>query len=160
MWIVERDKQEPVTRLLTRIPGAGVIVLAVWSPKGVTIALHIVHLEQQKSAIIAVPKLEGDGVVLYESELLDAGLPLAWAPSGRVIAFFRTVTPSHECTRSGPPRLTLLVVQQQTTETITGPNEMAGSLRVLDDGTSAWTAAKAHRLTFATAPRFVRPASW
>ncbi len=155
VWIVARHDDGLRAELLTEVPGAGAVIRPFWSPKGGTVAMLIVHLEQQKSALIAVPKLEGEGVVLHENELLDLAVTPAWAPTGTSIAFFRVDDPAHAFTKSGPPRLVLLDVRdpEAPVETpLTKPGELAGQPHFLDDGRLAIDAGDVvHVLTFATA---------
>jgi hypothetical protein len=136
VWIVERKDAGMEQRLLTQIPGAGVVVRPLWAPRTPTIALHIVHLEQEKSAIVAVPRLEGEGIVLYDSDLIDPAERPAWSPTGRTIAFFGVEKPHHEFTRSGPARLFLLTdiaSSRPRAVPVTAPGEMVGGLTFLDE---------------------------
>lgn len=137
VWIYERKQAGGVEqRLLTAIPGAGVVVQPLWAPRTPTIALYIVHLEQEKTAFVAVPRLEGEGEVLYESDFVDPAVRPAWAPSGRTIAFFGVEAARHEFTRTGPPRLMLLTdiaSERPPVLPVTAPDEMVGGLSFLDE---------------------------
>ncbi len=82
------DSGAAALTLVTKIPGGDVHVRPFWSPRGVTLGLYIAHAEQERSAVIALPKLEGDGIILYSSELLDAAVTPAWTPSGKGIVLF------------------------------------------------------------------------
>lgn len=153
VWVAVKDDRGISTTLLTEIPGAAAHVWPFWSPKGVTLGMEIVHLEQEKSAIVLVPKLEGEGVLVHENELLDPPEQPAWAPSGNAIAFFGTETPRHEFTKAGPARLFLLDTQTHGKVAITGPDELMGRPRFLDDTHLAVDGgATAHVLTLASAP--------
>jgi dipeptidyl aminopeptidase/acylaminoacyl peptidase len=152
VWIARRQGRRASRELLTEIPGASIQVRPFWSPKGVTLAMLIVHLEQEKSAIIAVPKLQGGGVVLHENDLLDVPESPAWAPSGRTIAYFGVDQPHHEFTKSGPPRLMLLDVHDRDAPAqvaVTQPDELAGRPHFLDEQRLAIDGSdRAHVLTF------------
>jgi WD40 repeat protein len=119
-------------RLLTQIPGASVQASPFWSPDGKSLGIHLVHLEQEKSSILVVPNLEGEGEILYARDLLDLPGPGAWSPSGRSIAFFRTQTPKHEFTKSGEPQLVLLDVQTGELWPLTEPGQATGRPRFVD----------------------------
>ncbi|MFO0593392.1 MAG: hypothetical protein U0441_37970 [Polyangiaceae bacterium] len=136
VWILERKDAGIDRRVLTQIPGASVIVHPIWAPRTPTIALYIVHLEQEKSAIVAVPRLEGEGIILHEGDFIDPGLRPAWSPTGRTIAFFGVEKARHEFTKSGPPRLILLTdiaKDRPRAVPVTAPDEMSGGLTFLDD---------------------------
>ncbi len=136
VFLVERTASGVDRRLLTQIPGASVIVRPLWAPRTPTIALYIVHLEQEKSAIVAVPSLEGEGIVLYESDFIEPAERPAWSPTGRTIAFFGVEKARHEFTRTGPPRLFLLTEiasERPTLLPVTAPDELSGGLSFLDE---------------------------
>lgn len=152
VWIVRRDEGAAVqSSLVTQIPGSAVRVSPFWSPKGVTFGMHIVHLEQEKSAIVVVPRLEGEGEILYESELIDAPEAPAWSPSARSIAFFRAARAEHELTKTGPQELALLDAKQRTFAPLSEPGARPGPLRFLDERMLALDGGpSAHLLTFAS----------
>jgi Tol biopolymer transport system component len=136
VFIVERAAAGIEVRVLTQIPGSSVIVHPLWAPRTPTIALYVVHLEQEKSAIIAVPRLEGEGIILHESDYIDPAERPAWSPSGRTIAFFGVEKPRHEFTKTGPARLFLLseiARDRPVLSPVTEPDEMSGGLSFLDD---------------------------
>ena len=118
--------------MLTEIPGSAVHPAPFWSPDGKTLGLHVVHLEQGKSAILVVQDLEGGGEILYQSDLVDLPGPAAWSPSGRSIAFFRTKTPKHEFTKSGEPQLVMLDVKTGELWPLSQPGEITGRPRFVD----------------------------
>lgn len=153
VWIIERKDSGPEARVLTQIPGASAIVWPLWAPRTPTIALYIVHLEQEKSAIVAVPRLQGEGIILHEGDFVDPAERPAWSPTGKTIAFFGVEKARHEFTKTGPPRLVLLTdiaLDRPRAVPVTAPDEMQGGLSFLDerriavDGGSA-----AHILSFA-----------
>jgi hypothetical protein len=151
VWITEKSDQGIATTLLTEIPGAAAQVWPFWSPKGVTLGIFIVHLEQEKSAVVLVPKLEGDGLLVYENELLDLPEQPAWSPSGHAIAFFGTEQARHEFTKSGPARLVVLDTQTHARVFVTAPDEVRGRPRFLDGARLAVDGgSSAHVLTFAS----------
>ena len=118
---------------LTEIPGSAVHPCPFWSPDGRTLGLHLVHLEQEKSALLIVPDLKGGGEILYESDLVDLPEPGAWSPSGRSIAFLRTKAPKHEFTKTGDAQPVLLNVATGEFCPLTDPGEVSGRPRFLDD---------------------------
>src|SRR5690606_11408036 len=87
VWVLARGAAGPT--LLTQIPGSQVQVGPFWSPGGNTLGLHVVHLELDRSALIVVPHLEGEGVILHASELVDGHPAAAWSPAGDAIVFQR-----------------------------------------------------------------------
>lgn len=119
--------------MLTEIPGSAVHPCPFWSPDGGTLGLHVVHLEQEKSAILIVPGLKGGGEILYESDLVDLPEPGAWSPSGRSIAFLRTKSPKHEFTKTGDAQLVLLDTETGELWPLADPGEVTGRPRFLDD---------------------------
>jgi hypothetical protein len=153
VWVIERKGTDVSATLFTEVPGASVHIFPFWSKKAVTLALYMVHYEQQKSAIIAVRKLEGEGVVLYESGCLDPPVSPVWSPSGQSILFFRADERALGEDESGPPRLVLLDSRRESFVALTEPNEMRGKLSFLDDRTLAVDGgAAAHVLSFAEPP--------
>lgn len=152
VWIVERKSAGVERRVLTQIPGASAIVRPLWAPRTATIALYIVHLEQEKSAIVAVPRLEGEGIILYESDFIEPAERPAWSPTGRTIALFGVEKPRNEFTRSGPPRLVLvtnIAEERPAVVPVTEPDEMCGGLTFLDERRIAVDGGEAaHVLTF------------
>ncbi|MBK8258628.1 MAG: hypothetical protein IPK82_38955 [Polyangiaceae bacterium] len=134
--IVERTSKGLETKVLTQIPGASVIVRPLWAPRTPTIALYIVHLEQEKSAIVAVPRLEGEGIILYESDFIDPAERPAWSPTGRTIAFFGVEKAHNEFTKAGPARLFLLTEiasEKPILLPVSAPGEMVGGLSFVDE---------------------------
>jgi dipeptidyl aminopeptidase/acylaminoacyl peptidase len=139
VWVLAREDDANTVSLVTKVPGAAVHVRPFWSPKGVTLGLGIVHLEQERSAILAVPRLTGDGEVLHTDERCDAPVTPVWSPSGHTIVHFVAGEPG----ASPPQRLALLdpkaragraVVDPETNE----PPPFAGdpgsfAIRVLGD---------------------------
>jgi dipeptidyl aminopeptidase/acylaminoacyl peptidase len=95
VFYFERGDGEVSQKPFTAVPGADVHVVPFWSPKGMTLALYIVHLPQKKSAVVAFRRLEGDGEVLYESGTADAPLPPAWSPDGSRLAVYRRSNEAH-----------------------------------------------------------------
>lgn len=152
VWIFERKEAGIERAVLTQIPGASVVVWPLWAPRTPTIALYIIHIEQEKTAIVAVPKLQGEGIVLYESDYLDPALRPAWSPAGKTIAFFGVEKSRHEFTKTGPPRLVLLTdiaKDRPRILPVTAPDEMQGGLSFLDERRIAVDGGPAaHVLTF------------
>lgn len=136
VWIIERKDSGVEERLLTQIPGASVIVQPLWAPRTPSIALYIVHLEQEKSAIVAVPRLEGEGIILYESDFIEPAARPAWSPTGRTIALFGVEKARNEFTKTGPARLLLLTdiaSDKPRVLPVTEPDEIVGGLSFLDE---------------------------
>ena len=138
--------------LLTEIPGSDVHPCPFWSPDKKSLGLHIVHLEDEKSALIVVWNLQGGGEVLYESELVDLPEPGAWSPSGRSIAFLRTKAPKHEFTKTGEAQLVVLDAASRELWPVTKSGEASGRPRFLDGRRLAVEAAPKSRLFEFIAP--------
>jgi Tol biopolymer transport system component len=154
VWVTTRDAETGAvtTKLVTEVPGASVHILPFWSPKGASLGLFCVHEQQKKSAIIVLPKLEGEGEVLYESSLVDPAVAPAWTPSGRYIAFFRREKTGDE-QGDGPSRLVLLDVQRETFLSLTEPDEIEGTPSFQDERTLAVDGGRsAHLFIFDEAP--------
>jgi dipeptidyl aminopeptidase/acylaminoacyl peptidase len=86
--VLSRTRTDVEQRVVTQVPGADVHLIPFWSPKGRTLGLRIVHPPLRRSAVIAVPHLAGDGVVLHGHDAVDAAEPAAWSPSAKRLAFF------------------------------------------------------------------------
>ncbi|TKD12176.1 TolB family protein [Polyangium fumosum] len=132
VWLVKRENSAVVTTILTEIPGGNVHILPFWSPKGTTLGLFCVHEDQEKTALIVVPRLEGEGQVLYESSYLDPARTPTFTHAARSIAFFRTEKPGDE-ERLGTSRLVLLDVKRETFAALAEPDEVFGTPRLFDD---------------------------
>jgi len=118
---------------VTEIPGSAVHPCPFWSPDGRTLGLHVVHLEQEKSALLIVPDLKGGGEILYQSDLVDLPEPGAWSLSGRSIVFLRTKAPKHEFTRTGDPQPMVLEVATGEFWPLADPGEVTGRPVLLDE---------------------------
>lgn len=142
VWIVSPEG----TSLLTQVPGAQIFVYPFWSKGGKTLGLHIIHPDQEQSAILVIPKLEGDGEMYYRADSEDGPVRPAWSPSSRYLAFFpRGAEPL--------PCLSLLDLETRKVEPILDPGEAVDTthLRFLDDRTLILEGgSKAHVLTFET----------
>ncbi len=111
VWLVRRSKAEGqshglASELLTQIPGAGVQVRLLWSPKGKSLGMFIAHPTIAQTALIVLQGLQGDGEVLHHHDALDPAICPAWSPDGRWIALF--------CCASGTTQLSLLDVKGRT----------------------------------------------
>jgi hypothetical protein len=152
VWLVTREKDVLKGSILTELPGASVHILPFWSPKGRTLGLFCVHEEQEKTAIIVVPQLEGEGIVLYESGILDPVVTPAFSPSAHYIAFFRRESPGDEV-RDGPSRLVFLDVRRETFSALSEADELEGAPRFYSDQTLTIDGgAAAHQLVFDDPP--------
>jgi len=98
VWLVEPAEGRPETQLITWIPGSDVYVAPVWSTKGVSLALYVVHADVGRSGLIVLRGLRGEGQIFYEHEALDGAVAPAWAIDGRSFALFR-----HEPQPAGAP---------------------------------------------------------
>jgi Tol biopolymer transport system component len=159
LWVIERDGNQIVPTLVTEVPGASVHILPFWSPKGPTLAFFAVHEEQQKSALIVLPRLdpESEGMVLYESSFVDRPRTPAWSPSGKSIAFLRVEEEDREDIAEGasmaPSRLVLLDAYRESFVAVTAPGEVDGQPSFLDDRTLAVDGGRsAYLVTFSEAP--------
>jgi len=89
VFISQRKSGEVVSEPLTWIPGASVHVHPFWSPKGVSVGLHLVHYGLDTTGMVLVDKLAGDGDTFYERDGLDPSATPAWTPDGNAIVFQR-----------------------------------------------------------------------
>lgn len=137
IWYVDRRASRETAELLTEVPGASVRIQPFWSPSGDTLGLLMVHLEQQKSAIVLLPDLEADGDIVYESGLLDLPERPTFSPSGQHVFFFRTIKPSHKFTSAGPPSLFSLHCASGRLAALTTPGDVEGTPHFLDGRTLA-----------------------
>ncbi len=152
VWLIQREKDVLKGSILTEIPGAGVHILPFWSPKGRTLGLCCVHEEQEKTAIIVVPQLEGEGLVLYESGILDPIEVPAFSPSAHYIAFFRRESPPNE-RGEGPAKLVFLDVRRETFAALSEADELSGTPRFYADKTLTIDGGSAaHQLVFDDSP--------
>jgi hypothetical protein len=152
VWLIQREKDVLKGSILTEMPGASVHILPFWSPKGRTLGLYCVHEEQEKTAIIVVPQLDGEGLVLYESGLLDPVETPAFSPSAHYIAFFRRESPGDD-QREGPSKLTFLDVRRETFTALSETDELAGTPRFYNENTLTIDGgAITHQLVFDDSP--------
>ncbi len=144
VWVLEAAGP----KLLTKVPGADAHVLPFWAPTGDTLALFVVHLGHEKTALILVTG--GENEVVYQNPLLDGVVMPAWSPSGRSIAFQRTLRASHAFTKSGAAQLSLFDGATRTVTPLCEPGETPGEPRFLDERRLAVDGgASATLLTFA-----------
>jgi Tol biopolymer transport system component len=126
VYVLARDGDEAAATLLTQVPNARTHVLPFWSPGGGSIGLLLVFPDRDKSGIVLVPKLEGDGELYHEAVRLDAPVTPAWSPSSRYIAF-------QASDGKGAFQLSLLDCRERTVEALQGPAPPpAGTPRFLD----------------------------
>jgi hypothetical protein len=152
VWLIQREKDVLKGSILTEMPGAGVHILPFWSPKGRTLGLYCVHEEQEKTAIIVIPQLEGEGLVLYESGLLDPVETPAFSPSAHYIAFFRRETPSTDL-HEGSSKLVFLDVRRETFAALSEADELMGTPRFYSEKTLTIDGgAVTHQLVFDDSP--------
>jgi dipeptidyl aminopeptidase/acylaminoacyl peptidase len=123
--------------VLTDVPGASTEVLPFWSPKGVTVMLHIVFPERGTSGMVAFRGADDDGEIVYESPLPDALETPAWARSGKHILFFRAVNEEPIRPEIGSYRLSAFDVEARRVLDVGEPGEMEGTPRFLDPRTLA-----------------------
>ncbi len=121
VWVLDDEG----VKLLTQVPGAEIHVDPFWSPGGGSIGLHIAHPAQEQSAVILVPKLQGEGEIYYEAELVDPPGAPAWSPSSAFIAFFAVE-------RDAAPRLSLIDCRTRAVTPLLDPGEAPGVPRFLD----------------------------
>lgn len=119
VWVATKDiKNAVTTELITEVPGAAAQVLPFWSAKGVTLGLWVVHIALERSALIVVPRLEGEGVILHERELVCPAETPAWSPSGSTIALWSGRSPRHPFTKVADATLALLTPQTHAVDTV------------------------------------------
>ena len=134
VWTLTRGGQP---KLLTQIPGSQAHVAPFWSPSGTTLGVRVVHLELDKTAIVVVPRLEGEGVIVHVEPVASADAPPAWAPDGATIVF-----------ASGDAAAPRLVAIDPSTRALHPPlaEGLAGRPWFLPDGRLAVDGAKAATL--------------
>lgn len=152
VWLIHRDKDVFKGTILTEMPGASVHILPFWSPKGRTLGLYCVHEEQDKTAIIVVPQLEGEGLVLYESGTLDPVETPAFSPSAHYIAFFRRES-AGDALKDGSVKLTFLDVHRETFSALSEADEYVGTPHFHSEKTLTVDGGDAtHQLVFDDSP--------
>lgn len=127
--IVDLPSGEP--RLLTELPGAAIRAVPFWTPDSRSLGVLMVDLERGVSGLIFIENLEGGGVILHQSELILPPNRPAFSPSGKRLAFLDVERPHYEFTKAGPARL--VVLEGGVRRVLTGPDEVTGDLRWLDE---------------------------
>lgn len=145
VWVLARKgKREGKCNLLTQVPGADAFIQPFWSPGGRSLGLGIVHAAQERSAVIVVRHMRGDGVILHHHELLDAPHAPAWSPSRRSVAMWMATRRGQRAdsmhtasTRVelvlGPQQLVLFDTKTHTVQSL-ATDLTLGSLRFFDEG--------------------------
>jgi len=128
VWCIEWQNGEMDTRLITWIPGAEVHVHPFWTPKGKTLGLYIVHEERETTGLIALRGVQGDGQILYESDVIDGAITPAWSQQTDHIALFRADEPDGELA------LALLDCQSGETRRVPLTEPIQGELRFDSSG--------------------------
>lgn len=129
--LAHHDGRQWETRPLTQVPGVSLRIFPFWSFDSAALALYIIDLETNRSAMIALPQREGPGDILYTSESIDGFVTPAPHPDGRLIAFIR----SHAGEPGGnhaENRLVLLDPVDRSVASITADPQIIGHLRWLD----------------------------
>jgi dipeptidyl aminopeptidase/acylaminoacyl peptidase len=98
LWICRPNGARSARVLVTEMPGVAAHVQLFWSPGGKYLGAHVAHADLGRSAILvhrAEPSGAGpegfEGERIIESCLVDAPRSAAWAPSGKAMAWLRTV---------------------------------------------------------------------
>jgi dipeptidyl aminopeptidase/acylaminoacyl peptidase len=142
VWTITRGSP-PVVELLTQVPGAEVDVLPFWSPGGVSLGLSMIHRTLEKSGIVVVRDLQGEGEIVHEHEGMEPVSTPAWA--GDTIALMRA--------DENGERLVLLNPRTLIEIGVTRPGSVAGEPHFLKDGRLAVDGGTAaHVLALATPP--------
>jgi len=133
------------THPLSEMPGVSTRILPFWSADSRAFALYVIDMEQHHSAIIGVPRHEGEGDVLYTSDSVDAAIVPAPHPDGRFVAFVRS-HPKEAASTLLENRLVLLDPVEHTVAPITNDAEIVGNLRwlnaqtlLVEGGPAVWT---------------------
>jgi Tol biopolymer transport system component len=128
VWCIEWQNGQLESRLITWIPGAQIHLHPFWTPKGKTLGLYMVHAEQQKTGLIALRGVQGEGQILYQHDTIDGAITPAWSSQTDHIALFRG-------NGSGtPPALSLLNCQTGQTQLVPTSEPVAGDVRFATDG--------------------------
>lgn len=89
LWTIEPQAGQPAARLVTMVPGADAHLLPLWSPKGVSLGLHVVHVALRTTGFVVLRALRGEGEIFYQHEAVDGPVTPAWRPDGRALALYR-----------------------------------------------------------------------
>lgn len=139
--VLSRDGEQTSETLITQFPGTRVDVLPFWSPKGTTLAFSMVHRTYDRSGVIALPKVAGEGETLFSHDWLDAPVTPAWSPSGRALVLF-VADEEGEPSETGPQHLSTMDVSSRGA--IPKPTPVRGA-----EGPLVWAGlTRAHELSF------------
>ena len=83
--IVSRREGQVVGDVLTWIPGAEQHAFPCWSPQGRSLALWMVNVGLDRTGLVVVKGLAGEGEIFYQRDGLDEPVQPAWEPGGRAI---------------------------------------------------------------------------
>jgi dipeptidyl aminopeptidase/acylaminoacyl peptidase len=153
VWLVDRSEPgQPSVEMLTEVPGSSVRVVASWSPDGRSIAMHIVHLEMERSVLIGVVDLAGEGEIWLEHDLIDKADGMLWTPSGNGLVLYRAKRREGPYSAAGPAELVLFEVATQHTKPLSEAGSVQGALQFIAPQTLAVASAKAAQLFEFDAP--------
>jgi hypothetical protein len=143
--LAQHDGRQWRSEPLTQVPGTSLRILPFWSPDSEALALYVIDLANHHTSIIAAPRREGSGDVLYTSDSVDAFITPAPHPDGRLIAFVRA-HPVQGSSTLKENRLVLLDPVEHAVAPLTPDNHVLGNLRWLDaqtllveGGPAVWT---------------------
>jgi hypothetical protein len=132
VWTVDRASG---ASLLTEIPGSQIYVRPVWSPKGHSLALWLVHLEIDTTGLVLVRQLEGEGEILYQSDCVEPSLPPLWTEQGILVA--RRAGEVMELAWIDPERRTLRSIGTLPEPAAADSMRLATGAIVIDGGSAA-----------------------
>jgi len=123
VMVIARHEGKVASEQLSWIPGADQHVRPCWSPKGRSLALWMVHEALDRTGLVLLEGLQGDGEIYYQRDGLDEAIAPVWAPDGRSLFFM-----------AEGGQLTRLDLDRRVTTPLGAPGLQGDTLRLLPDG--------------------------